>query len=97
MEKSPLRIGLSRVFNSFWMTESVVDYPIVNVLDLIIGVAVVVCIVMLVIAGIMYITSRGNHDKKRKARNILIVAVIGMCIIFLARILANFIFVTFVL
>ena len=42
-------------------------------------------------------TAGGDPDNVKKASNILTAAVIGMCIVFLARILIKFVLETFLL
>lgn len=51
----------------------------------------VVAVIMLVVAGYMFITSAGDADKVDKATKTLSAAIIGMVIVFVARILVQYV------
>ncbi len=68
---------------------------IVDVINWLIGAAVLVCVVMLVWAGYSYMTAGGDEGKVQKATKTLTNAIIGLVISLLALVLVNFIRNTF--
>jgi len=46
-------------------------------------------VLMLIIAGYMYMTSQGNPDQIKKAKEIIIGVVLGIALLFLAQLLFN--------
>ncbi|MBP8979429.1 hypothetical protein KBG23_03050 [Candidatus Dojkabacteria bacterium] len=63
----------------------VVDSKITPILNTAIALAGLVAVVMIVYGGYTWITSTGDPEKVTQGRNILVAAVIGMMIVFLAR------------
>lgn len=61
---------------------------IINILSAIVGVAAVV---MIIIAGLRYVTSAGNAESAKSARNTILYAVIGLVIVALAQIITHFV------
>ena len=51
----------------------------------------VVAVIMLVVAGYMFITSAGDADKVEKATQTVSAAIIGMVIVFVAKILVQYV------
>lgn len=64
---------------------------VVKVLNWLIGASVILCVVMLIVSGFLYMTSGGNEDKVSKATKTLVNAIIGLVISFVAVMLVNFI------
>lgn len=60
-------------------------------LNFAIGAAAVVCVVILVAAGYMYITAAGDETKVEKATKTLTNAIIGLAICFISVLLVNFV------
>ena len=56
-----------------------------------IGIAALVCVVMLIFAGYSYITASGNEEKVQKATKTLTWAIVGLVICFIAVILVQFV------
>jgi len=67
------------------------DELIVNVLNIAIGAAAVICVVMLIVAGYSYITASGDETKIEKATKTLTNSIIGLVICFVAVLLVNFV------
>ena len=63
------------------------DGLIVNIAEIVSFVAGAAAIIMLIYAGIQYITSGGDPGNAKNARNTLLYALIGVAIVILARIL----------
>ena len=55
------------------------------------GFAALVAVILIVVAGYMFITSAGDADKVEKAGKTLSGAIVGLIIVFIARILVEFI------
>ena len=62
-----------------------------DVLSIIFGVIGAVCVIMVVIGGFKYVTSRGEPQQTASAKNTILYAVIGMTVAFLAVAITNFI------
>ena len=56
------------------------------------GILGIVFVVLVVYGGFLYMTSSGEADKVKKAKNVIMYAAIGVIIIFVAYALTNFIF-----
>ncbi len=56
-----------------------------SLIDFIFWLAVVICPLMIIIGAFYYVTSGGNPEKMRTARNIILYAVIGFAIVLLAE------------
>ena len=61
---------------------------IINVLSAIAGAAAVI---MIIVGGFRYVTSAGNAESTKSARNTLIYAVVGLVIIAMAQIVVHFV------
>ena len=55
------------------------------------GFAALVAVILIIVAGYMFITSSGDADKVEKAGKTLSGAIVGLVIVFIARILVEFI------
>ena len=60
----------------------------IKILSVIVGIA---AIFMIIIAGLRYITSGGNPDKTKGAKNALLYALVGLVIVALAQTIAHFV------
>lgn len=61
---------------------------IINILSIIVG---IIAVIMIIYAGFKYITSGGNQENVKAAKNILIYAIIGLVIVALAQIIVQFV------
>ena len=64
---------------------------VVNILNVIIGVLATVCVVVIVIGGVQYMTSSGDAGKVKKAKDTILYAVIGLVVCALAATIVNFV------
>ena len=71
------------------------DQLIIKVLNWLIGLAALVCVVMLIAAGYSYMTAGGDEGKVGKATKTLTNAIIGLVICFVAVMLVNFVLKNF--
>lgn len=62
-----------------------------NLLGTVYGIAGTVCVIIVIIAGYMYVTSAGNSAQTVKAKNAILYAVIGLVIILLAFVITQFV------
>ncbi len=83
------------IFNSLLSTPGNLEDLIVKVLNWLIGASAILCVVMLIVAGFLYMTSGGNEDKTQKATKTLTNAIVGLVICFVAVMLVNFVLKTF--
>lgn len=61
---------------------------VITVLTVVVGIAAVA---MIIVAGLKYVTSGGNADKTKSAKNTLIFAILGLVIVALAQVIAHFV------
>lgn len=57
-----------------------VECIVQTIADMIAGLVTVIGTIMIIIGGIQYITSAGNEDKARRAKNTVLYAIIGIAI-----------------
>ena len=80
----------------FTTVEGIVDF-VIGLLNFLVGASGVVAVGLIIYAGITYMTAGGDPDNVKKASNILTATIIGLCIVFLARMLIKFVLETFLL
>jgi len=61
---------------------------IINLLSVAVGIAAVI---MLIIGGFRYVTSAGNQETVKAAKNTILYALIGLVIVALAQLIVNFV------
>jgi len=61
---------------------------IINILSVLIG---AIAVVMIIIGGFRYVTSAGNPESTKGARNTIVYAIIGLVIVALAQIIVHFV------
>lgn len=71
--------------------DTLIDTKIASLINFLTGFAALVAVILIVIAGYMFITSSGDADKVDRAGKTLSGAVIGLIIVFVARILVEFV------
>ena len=64
---------------------------VANVIGIVLGLLGVVFLVLLIYAGILWMTAAGNSDQVDKARNILVTSIIGLVITLAAFSISNFV------
>lgn len=67
------------------------DDAIVNILNAVIGALAIVCVIVVVIGGIQYMTSNGDASKVKKGKDTILYALIGLAICALAAAIVNFV------
>lgn len=66
-----------------------------QVLTWILGFAIVVAVVVIIVAGYMYITAAGDEAKIKKATTTLTWAIVGLIVAFVAMLLVQFVMTNF--
>jgi len=61
---------------------------IVNIVSIIVG---AVAVVMIIVGGFRYVTSGGNAEGTKAARNTILYAIIGLVVVALAQIIVHFV------
>ena len=64
---------------------------ITTILNAIIGVLGLVCVIVIIMGGITYMTSSGETEKVKKGRNTILYGLIGLVICVLAFAIVNFV------
>ena len=64
---------------------------VVNILNAVIGVLSFVCVVVIIIGGVTYMTSSGDASKVKKAKDTILYGVIGLVVCVLAFAIVNFV------
>ncbi len=73
-------------------TDPDVESAIVTALDILSMVAGVIAVIIIIIAGIKYITSQGESSATAAAKNTILYAAIGIAIVVLAQTIVFFVF-----
>ena len=63
-----------------------------NVISGLLGVVGAISLLMVVIGGILWMTSGGNSDRIKRGKDTLVWAVMGLIVIFLSYAIINFVF-----
>lgn len=71
------------------------DELLTNILNMSYFVAGTVAVIMIIISGIMYVTSTGDAPKVAKAKNLLTYAIVGLVIVLSAFAITNFVIGSF--
>lgn len=72
--------------------QEVIEGPVGTLIDLVSYAVGIACVVMIIYGGFRFITSGGNADATKSARNTILYALLGLFIILIANILINFVF-----
>ena len=69
------------------------DLPtkVINIINVVVGVLGIVAVIVIVMGGVTYMTSTGNPEKVKKAKNTILYGVIGLIVCALAFTIVNFV------
>lgn len=87
-QKIPVGDGSGEVNIPSGTTGDVLFGGILNIIYFLVGATAVI---MLIVGGLMYVGSAGNQETAKKARSIIVSAVIGLVIVLLAFVITQFI------
>lgn len=71
--------------------DTLINGKIITAINFFVIFSAVVAVIMLVVAGYMFITSAGDADKVEKATKTVSAAIIGMVVVFVAKILVQYV------
>ncbi len=71
------------------------DVFVINIIDWMIGAASLVCVVMIVYSGYMYMTAGGDEQKVKTAQKTITGSLIGLAVSLLSLVIVNFVLGTF--
>ncbi len=66
-------------------------YYLSTIINIFLGLAGLIAAIFLIMGGIRYITSRGEEEETKKAKNTILFAIIGLIIIGLSAVIVNFV------
>ncbi len=64
---------------------------IINIINAVVGVLALVCVIVIIIGGVNYMTSSGDAGKVKKAKDTILYGVIGLVVCVLAFAIVNFV------
>ena len=64
---------------------------VTNILEAVFGIIAIIATIVIIIAGIMYMTSRGSEEQVKKAKNAILYAVIGLIVSLAAYAIVKFV------
>ncbi|KKP77642.1 MAG: hypothetical protein UR73_C0015G0005 [candidate division WS6 bacterium GW2011_GWF1_35_23] len=70
---------------------TLIDTKIATAINFFTGFAALVAVIIIIVAGYMFITSAGDADKVDRAGKTMTGAIVGLVIVFIARILVEFV------
>ena len=71
--------------------EALAQGRVMTALNFFIAFSALVAVILIIMAGYMFITSAGDPEKIEKAQKTITAAVVGMIIVFLARVIVGFV------
>ncbi len=86
--------GISQTAETAGLSELSSDLPTIigGLVRALLGLVGIIFLVLMIYAGFLWMTSAGNEETVKKAKNMITGAVIGMIIIFAAYAITNFVF-----
>ena len=69
---------------------------ITNILSAVIGILGLVCVIVIIIGGVNYMTSSGDAGKVKKAKDTILYGLIGLIICVLAFAIVNFVIINII-
>ena len=61
---------------------------VINILSFVVG---IICVIMIIIGGLRYVTSGGDGTSTSSARNTVLYAVIGLVVVIMAQVIVKFV------
>lgn len=79
------------ILSQFTSPEALVNGKVTTAINFFVGFSALVAVIMIIVAGYTFITAAGDPDKIDKAGKTITAAVVGLVIVFIARILVEFV------
>ena len=92
-EQNPVPVGNTRTetkLNTYGGTTDLAG-NVINIINGVIAVLGLVCVVVMIIGGISYMTSSGDAGKVKKAKDTILYGLIGLVVCVLAFAIVNFV------
>lgn len=67
------------------------ETTIIKIINAVVGVLALVCVIVIIIGGVNYMTSSGDAGKVKKAKDTILYGVIGLVVCVLAFAIVNFV------
>jgi len=83
--------GIESPFSSSLTTGDAVVNRVFQIINVIGGVAALIAVLFIIYGGFLYITSAGDDEKVKQAQGTITGSVIGLAIVFLARLIIGFV------
>lgn len=64
---------------------------VISIINAVVGVLALVCVIVIIIGGVNYMTSSGDAGKVKKAKDTILYGVIGLVVCVLAFAIVNFV------
>ena len=64
---------------------------VIGIVNVVIGALGIVCVIMMIVGGINYMTSNGDSSKVKKGKDTIFYGIIGLIICILAVVIVNFV------
>lgn len=77
--------------NSTTATDVNLRGTVINIINAVIGVLALVCVIVMIIGGVNYMTSNGEAAKVKKGKDTILYGVIGLVICILSFAIVNFV------
>ena len=90
-QKPVLDLGLTPVEQNIALGTSDIRVTIARIINVALGLLGVVCVVIVIAGGVMWMTSAGDPAKTGKAKGIIVAGIIGLAIILSAYAIASFV------
>ena len=71
--------------------EDTLEANVINIINGVIAVLGLICVVVIILGGVQYMTSSGDSGKVKKAKDTILYGIIGLVICVLAFAIVNFI------
>ena len=90
------KITIEQVGNDDDKGSQNVSDTITNIINAIVGILGLVCVIVMIIGGVTYMTSGGDAGKVKKGKDTILYGLIGLVICALAYVLVNFVIVNII-
>ena len=71
--------------------ETSFDSAFTSIINWIMGIVGMICVVVIILGGIQYMTSAGDAGKVKKAKDTILYGIIGLVVVALAAVIVNFV------
>ena len=89
-------ITINQVGNESDKGSDNISNTITNVINAIVGVLGLVCVIVMIVGGVTYMTSGGDAGKVKKGKDTILYGLIGLVVCALAFVLVNFVIVNII-